>query len=88
MPQEALASFSLHHTSHWAKDLVKRVLAELEGNLLPKAGRTWTTNLWYFYVLALPGKDKSLKHSFVRPIANPSSSILYSHSWSERGLPS
>lgn len=24
----------------------------------PKAGRTWTTNLWYFYALAITGQDK------------------------------
>jgi hypothetical protein len=81
MLQQALWSFSLHHTPRWAKDLVTHVWGNAELNIrvmsFPKAGRTWTTNLWYFYVLALTrqdryfGKDKSFQHSILRPAANP-----------------
>jgi hypothetical protein len=75
MLQEALWSFSLHHTPRWAKDLVKQVQRDARRNLrvmsFPKAGRTWTTNLWYFYVLALTGKEESFDHSVLRPAANP-----------------
>ena len=53
----------------------------------PKAGRTWTTYLWYHYILALLGEKVEASRYLLRPTANPKFQQLFQSRLTPNGVP-